>query len=159
MRRVPRVSDRFCSAAAVRSALAALLTVSALLLWRGREAGVAPWLTFGGPLLELASPLPGERLPITAVELLVTFPNERVVADTFRCLLNGADVTGRLTLAENGAGGTLFPLREGRNTLRVEVFGRSLFDDRVIEDALEIEFETHPLPPFDRARAAPAGMA
>jgi hypothetical protein len=159
MRRVSPLSDRFCRVPALRSALAAVLAASALLLWRGREAGVAPWLTFGGPLLELASPLPGERLPITAVELLVTFPNERVVSDTFRCLLNGSDVTGRLTLAENGAGGALFPLREGRNTLRVEVFGRSLFDDRMIEDALEIEFETRPLPLFDRALAAPAGLA
>jgi hypothetical protein len=152
-----RIRNR--AAPAVRSVVGCLLAASALLLWRGSGAGVASWFTFGGPLMELASPLPGERLPITAVELLVTFRNERAVADTFRCLLNGADVTALLTLAQNGAGGTLFPLREGRNTLRVEVFGRALLGDRIVEDALEIEFETRPLPHFDRARADPAQLA
>ena len=89
--------------------------------------------------------------------MLVEFPDrERVIPGTLRCLLNGADLTGGLTRGDNGAAGSLYPLREGRNLLRIEVFGKGRWTDRWVEDFVEIEFETRPLPSFDLASPDPA---
>jgi hypothetical protein len=55
--------------------------------------------------------------------VVVRFPEiERVAPETFRALLNGADVTDAFTTGENGAYGRLFALLDGENVLRVEVF-------------------------------------
>ena len=93
---------------------AALLTVA---LW--------PSLPPNGPiLLEVLSPTPGATVDLGGVELLVRFTPEGAASETFRVLLNGADVTDLLTTGENGAYGKLVGLLPGENVLRLEVFGR-----------------------------------
>ena len=83
----------------------------------------------GPPLLDLRSPAQLAWRPLGQVEVLVRFPDEkRVRPETFRCLLNGVDVTHQLTVGANGAGGSIFPLAEGTNVLRVEVFGEGYWD-------------------------------
>jgi hypothetical protein len=75
------------------------------------------------PLLELESPQRGEVVGAEGLEVVVRFPViERVAPETFRVLLNGADVTEDFTTGENGAYGRLFGLLDGENLLRVEVF-------------------------------------
>ena len=102
-----------------RRAAAVVLTAAALAL----GAGAAWWATH--PLLEVAAPPDQERVGLEGVEVLVRFARERVEAATFRVLLNGADVTGELEVATNGASGRLVGLLDGPNHLRFEVFGRS----------------------------------
>lgn len=107
---------------------------------------------FGGPLLELRSPAGGQILPQGGVDVLVRFPDaERVAHETFRCLLNGRDVTRELTRGENGAVGSLIGVRDGENLLRVEVFGRSVWLSRFLEDSVEVTFRVRPLATMDRA--------
>ena len=72
-------------------------------------------------------------------------------AETFRCFLNGRDVTEGLTRGANGAAGSLLGAIEGPNRLRVEVFGRPWWGGGWFEDAVEITFHVRPLPYFDRA--------
>jgi hypothetical protein len=58
------------------------------------------------PLLELESPQRGEVVGAEGLEVVVRFPViERVAPETFRVLLNGADVTEDFTTGENGAYG------------------------------------------------------
>ena len=73
--------------------------------------------------LELESPKVGEVVGTRGLEVVVRFPEiGRVAPETFRVLLNGADVTEAFTTGENGAYGRLFALLDGENVLRVEVF-------------------------------------
>ncbi len=59
------------------------------------------------------------------VQVLVEcLDQERVLPETFRCLLNNRDITDRLTLGRNGAGGQLYGLVQGSDLLGFEVFGR-----------------------------------
>jgi hypothetical protein len=77
----------------------------------------------GPSLLELESPRVGEVVGTGGLEVVVRFTEvERVAPETFRVLLNGADVTEVFTTGENGAYGKLFALLDGENLLRVEVF-------------------------------------
>lgn len=110
-------------------------------------------LAFVGPaLVEIRLPAPGQQVPVGAVEVLVGFPDsQRVAVDTFRCLLNDDDITDRLTLGSNGAGGSLVGLVAGPNRLRFEVFGRSWWGPRFVQEAHEIAFEVRPIPYLDRA--------
>jgi hypothetical protein len=86
-------------------------------------------LVTGPPLLEVRAPAELAWRPLGQVDVLVRFPDEaRVRPETFRCLLNGVDVTAQLTVGSNGAGGSIFPLVVGRNTLRIEVFGEGYWD-------------------------------
>ena len=97
-------------------------------------------LFLGGPLLELRSPGPEGWRPLGGLQVLVHFPRQdRVAPETFRCLLNGEDVTSQLSVGRNGAGGHVYPLREGRNELRVEVFGRGWWPERYFLDATRVE--------------------
>jgi hypothetical protein len=117
-------------------------------LWQGTQRV----LLFGRPLLELQTPRAEQIVPPGGVSVVVRFPaSERIDADSFRCTLNGEDVTDRLTQARNGAAGTLMPQSEGENHLRVRVLGRSWWSDRYFEDAEEIRFRVRGLPSFDRA--------
>jgi hypothetical protein len=50
---------------------------------------------------------------------------DRTASSSLRCLLNGIDVTERLTLGGNGAAGSLWAQRDGPQTLRIEVFGQT----------------------------------
>ncbi|MBW2416229.1 MAG: hypothetical protein JRG76_17150 [Deltaproteobacteria bacterium] len=73
--------------------------------------------------------------------MVVSFPAfDRIAPGTFRCLLNGTDVTHQLTLGTHGAAGSVFPLREGENSLRVEVYARGLWLAQFFEDAVDIPF-------------------
>jgi hypothetical protein len=124
-------------------------------LWQS-QGSIARAVWIGQPLLELRHPVQGDRVPLGGLAVVVEFPDrDRVIPGTLRCLLNGTDLTGGLTRGDNGAAGSLYPLREGRNLLRIEVFGKGRFGDRVVEDFVEVEFETGPLPAFDLAQRRP----
>jgi hypothetical protein len=132
----------------------ALVTVACLALYTkpslARQGLRAAF--FGRPLLQVTSPARGQILSQSGVEVLVRFPRaERVAPGTFRCLLNGRDITRELTRGENGAAGAVLGAQEGENHLRVEVFGRGAWLDRFYEDAEEVTFRVRPLPFFDRA--------
>ncbi|MCZ6568671.1 MAG: hypothetical protein O7B23_00720 [Deltaproteobacteria bacterium] len=129
-------------------ALAALALTGA-----GAGLGAAErWLLLGRPLLEFRAPKAGQVVPVGSIEVIIGFPAaERVVVETFRCLLNDQDVTQHLTLGRHGAGGSLQGLLEGENRLRVEIFGRGWWPGRFLEDARELTFRVQPLPTMDRA--------
>jgi len=111
---------------------------------------LAPRVVLGRALLDLRS-APPEVVPPGGVAVVVHFPDtSRVLADTFRCVLNGKDVTSLLSVGGNGAAGSVFPLRVGENRLRVEVFGRGWWPGRWYEDAVEVTFRSRPLPPLDQ---------
>ncbi len=142
--------------------LLALGALAALAL-TGAGAGlraVERWLLLGRPLLEFRAPRAGQLVPVGSIEVIVGFPAaERVVVETFRCLLNDQDVTQRLTLGRNGAGGSVQGLLEGENRLRVEIFGRGWWPGRFLEDARELTFRVQPLPTMDRAEVTRARQA
>ena len=122
-----------------------LLVFACLLLigsWEDtRTARLRRALFVGWPLLEVASPasdLEGWR-PLGGIEVVVRFPSEqRVAPETFRCLLNGRDVTEQLSVGRNGAGGHVYPLQEGTNELRFEVFGRGWWATRYFLDGVDV---------------------
>lgn len=129
-------------------ALAALALTGA-----GAGLGAAErWLLLGRPLLEFRAPKAGQVVPVGRIEVSIGFPAaERVVVETFRCLLNDPEVTPQLTLGRNGAGGSLRGLLEGENRLRVEIFGRGGWPGRCLEDARELTFRVQSLPTMERA--------
>ncbi len=142
--------------------LLALGALAALAL-TGAGAGLRAaerWLFLGRPLLEFRAPQAGQVVPVGSIEVIVGFPAaERVVVETFRCLLNDRDVTQHLTLGRNGAGGSVQGLLEGENRLRVEIFGRGWWPGRFLEDAHELTFRVQPLPTMDRAEVTRAREA
>jgi hypothetical protein len=81
------------------------------------------------------------------LEVMVRFTaQERVAPETFRVLLNGADVTESFTTGENGSVGRLHGLLDGENRVRAEVFGRSrLAPWLLVEQAHEVRV-THRRP-------------
>ena len=132
------------------------LALLALLLASGAGPGPLQQLHFGGrSLLAVLSPEGDQVLAVGRVEVLISFSEERVLPETFRCLLNSEDVTERLSLAANGVAGKLHGLVEGENRLRFEIFGESLWPGRYLEEVREIRIQVAPLPPLDRARLAP----
>jgi hypothetical protein len=105
-----------------RKRLHCLWIVGAGLVGLGVVATLA-FLGSGPSWLELESPKVGEVVGTRGLEVVVRFPEiERVAPETFRVLLNGADVTEAFTTGENGAYGRLFALLDGENVLRIEVF-------------------------------------
>ncbi len=142
--------------------LLALGALAALAL-TGAGAGLRAaerWLFLGRPLLAFRAPQAGQVVPVGSIEVIVGFPAaERVVVETFRCLLNDRDVTQHLTLGRNGAGGSVQGLLEGENRLRVEIFGRGWWPGRFLEDARELTFRVQPLPTMDRAEVTRAREA
>jgi hypothetical protein len=110
--------------------------------------GVALWpsLPPNGPLLmEVVSPAPGAAIGLEGIELLVHFPPETVATETFRALLNGADVTDLLTTGENGSYGQLLGLLPGDNLLRLEIFGRVPGSERrLFEQSREVRVRMRP---------------
>ncbi len=137
-------------------ALAALALTGAGARLRAAER----WLFLGRPLLEFRAPQAGQVVPVGSIEVIIGFPAaERVVVETFRCLLNDRDVTQHLTLGRNGAGGSVQGLLEGENRLRVEIFGRGWWRGRFLEDARELTFRVQPLPTMDRAEVTRAREA
>lgn len=117
-----------------------------------RPGGPERLLRFAGPLLRLenpsasGAPASGVVMPMGGVPILVRFQGEgRVLPDTFRCLLNGTDVTHLLTVGVNGVAGTVYPLREGQNQLRVEVFGKTFWSGQYLQDSFELPIQARPL--------------
>ena len=105
-----------------------------------------PSLPPNGPvLLEVLSPLPGAAIGLDGVEVLVQFPQAVAASETFRALLNGADVTELLTTGENGCYGKLLGLLPGDNVLRLEVFGRVPWSsDQLFEQSREVRVRMRP---------------
>ena len=110
--------------------------------------GIALWpsLPPNGPvLLDVVSPEPGATIGVDGIEVLVQFPTDAVAAETFRALLNGADVTDLLTTGENGCYGQLVGLLPGDNLLRLEVFGRVPWSEgRLFEQSREVRVRMRP---------------
>ena len=99
-------------------------------------------LFLGAPLLEIRSPQPAQLYAPGGVPVLVAYLDaERIAPGTLRCLLNGRDVTHQLTLGSNGAAGRVYPAREGRNSLRVEIYAQGFWTSRYFEDSIEIDFQ------------------
>ena len=123
---------------------------------------VTPSLPPDGPtLIEVLEPAPGATVGLEGVELLVRFPTsplgELAVSETFRALLNGADVTDSLTTSENGAYGQLSGLLEGDNVVRLEIFGRTPWSrDSLFEQARELRVRMRPPRSLDQARGPEA---
>lgn len=111
-----------------------------------------PALPPHGPrLLEVLLPVPGAPVGLGGFELLVRFPPEIAVAETFRALLNGADVTDQLTTGENGSQGRLVGLLPGDNRLRLEIFGRVPWaTDHLFEQTRELRIRMRPPLDLDR---------
>jgi len=141
---------------AVLSGLAAgaagILLVAALgVLWRcGGSLHRALWL--GRPLMQIQALERGAIVPQEGLLLRVSFSEPSLVAtETFRCELNGVDVTARmLNLDATGVSGPLHPLHEGVNTLRVGVFGSGWLGGWV-EDVIELEVRARTMLYWDRA--------
>jgi hypothetical protein len=118
---------------------------------------LGPSLPPAGPvLMEVVAPAPGAQIGVDGVELLVRFPSddplgESPLAETFRALLNGADVTDSLTTGQNGAYGQVSGLLEGENVLRLEIFGRTPWrPGSLFEQAREVRIRMRPPPNLDR---------
>ncbi len=114
-----------------------------LMLSRGNPSveQLSRGLVLGLPLIEVRSPRPGQLYAPGSLPVVVSFrPSERVAPGTFRCLLNGRDVTHQLSLGTHGAAGSVVPLREGENSLRVEVYARGFWPGRFFEDAVDVPF-------------------
>ena len=140
---------------ATGSLVTLLLLGAAALAWvgEGTFGERAHRLIFlGTPLIDVLRPSPGQQMPFGGVQVQVGFADgERVAVDTFRCLLNEQDVTHLLTLGSNGATGSVFGLVEGENRLRIEVFGKSWWSARYVQDARTVVFHVRPFPNLDRA--------
>ena len=110
-------------------------------------AVLALGVPIGSPLLRVEAPTPGAVVGPEGLEVMVRFTDEgRVAPETFRVLLNGADVTESFTTGENGSVGRLHSLLDGENRLRAEVFGRSrLAPWLLVEEGHEIRV-THRRP-------------
>ena len=115
-----------------------VLALLAIALW--------PSLPPNGPLLlGVVSPKPGITVGLEGIEVLVQFPEQGAAPETFRALLNGADVTDLLTTGENGSYGKLFGLLPGDNVLRLEVFGRVPWsDDQLFEQSRDVRVRMRP---------------
>jgi hypothetical protein len=135
--------------------LAGLALLAAVPSLRGH--GVK-YLLLGGALIEVSAPRAEQVLGQGGIPVLIRFTRlERTAAESLRCLLNGVDVTRRLTLGGNGAAGSLWAPRDGPQTLRFEVFGQSWWRGPYFEDAVEVTFEVRPNPSLDRADRSPRG--
>lgn len=107
---------------------------------------LVPSLPPRGPaLLRVVEPQPGAQVGLAGIALLVQFPPEVALSETFRALLNGADVTDQLTTGENGSLGRLVGLLPGENRLRLEIFGRVPWaPDRLFEQSRELRIRMRP---------------
>ena len=112
--------------------LLGLFAVTSIALCRRGVVPGASWSRFaylGPPLMRVEAPEREAEVAVGSVDVLIEFPGgERVVVETFQCLLNGLDVTESLTVGRNGAVGSIVGLREGENRIRLRVFGRSVVE-------------------------------
>ena len=117
-----------------------------------RAEALRATIYLGPPLLRVREPQPeGYRL-LGGADVLIEFSSQqRVAPETFRCLLNGRDVTDQLTVGRNGVAGSVAPLLEGPNTLRLEVFARSWWGGRYFQDSYELVLDARAPLSLDRA--------
>ena len=109
------------------------------------EEALSRALVLGRPLLELRSPEAGSSHAPGSVPVVVNIrSSERVAEGSFRCVLNGRDVTHQLTLGSNGAAGRVYPLRAGQNSLRIEIYAQGLWTPRFYQDAIDVSFRVRP---------------
>jgi len=122
----------------------AILGLVAIAVW--------PSMPPNGPvLLEVLSPAAGATVDLRGIEVLVRFASEDAAPETFRALLNGADVSEQLTTGENGSYGKLLELLPGDNVLRLEGFGRVPWNrDRLFEQSRELRIRMRPPTDLDR---------
>jgi hypothetical protein len=92
----------------------------------------AAWLVKGPVLLRVQAPTSDQTVGVEGVQVLVRFDLARTRPPTFRALLNGADVTRELEVADNGAHGSLHGLLEGDNELRFEIYGTGYWPDDLV---------------------------
>ncbi len=120
-----------------RIRITTLLAVVVVLAWSFGGDFLPPQ---GPVLLHVDAPVDGAVIGPDGLEVLVRFATrDRAAAETFRALLNGAEVTEDLTTAQNGAWGRLHGLLDGENVLRLEIFGRSWTgSDRLVEHVREV---------------------
>ncbi|MCP3985949.1 MAG: hypothetical protein GY723_16325 [bacterium] len=113
--------------------------------------GLGLFLLRGPNLLDVRAPERGPRVGIEGVEILVRFDPERARAASFRALLNGADVTQELDLAQNGAHGSLHGLLHGDNELRLQIFGEGYWPHGLLlEETRTYHIQFRPRLDFDR---------
>ena len=106
----------------------------------------------GPPLMRVEAPEREAEVAVGSVDVQIDFPGgERVVVETFQCLLNGLDVTESLTVGRNGAVGSIVGLREGENRIRLRVFGRSLWSGSFVDEEREFVVRVRPIPFLDVA--------
>ena len=105
-------------------------------------------LPLGPALLEVTAPQNGTVLGVEGLQVMVRFPyGDRTHEETFRVLLNGADVTDAFTTGDNGAFGELYAFLDGDNFLQVGVFGDSWWlGGRRVEHTRAVHFRVrHPI--------------
>ena len=114
--------------------------------------GLRGTVYLGPPLLQVREPRLQPFRLLGGADVLIEFSSQdRVAPETFRCLLNGRDVTDQLTVGRNGVAGSVAPLLEGSNTLRLEVFGRSWWGGRYFQDSHELVLDARAPLSMDRA--------
>lgn len=158
-----QVATRVVRAFVTGALVTPILLFGAALAWVGEGSfteRTERLIFIGNPLIEVQRPTPGQEIPFGGVEVRVGFAEgDRVALDTFRCLLNGRDVTDLLELSAAGATGSIFGLVEGENRIKIEVFGRSWWSERHFQDARTVVFHVRPYPNMDRAFGAPMDRA
>ncbi len=116
------------------------------------RAELAGFVYLGPPLMRVESPERGAEVAVGSVDVMIEFPGgERVVVETFQCLLNGQDVTDSLTVGRNGAVGAIVGLREGENRIRLRVFGRSVWSGSFVDEERDFVVRVRPIPFLDVA--------
>ena len=118
----------------------------------GAREAVLRWAFVGAPLMEVQTPVSETVIAVGAIDLMVSFTGgPRVAVETFQCLLNGQDVTAGLTLARNGAVGSLVGLHEGENQIVLRVFGRTWWGEDFVEEKRALIVRVRPVPFMDVA--------
>ncbi len=99
-------------------------------------------IPLGPRLIEITDPAPGHTRSNEAFEVFVRFPAaDRVRPDTLGVWLNGAEVTGSFSVAENGAIGEVVLLVDGENSLEAAVFGAPWWaPERLVEHRVQLSF-------------------
>lgn len=116
------------------------------------RAELVQFAYLGTPLMRVEAPEHGAEVAVGAIDLVIEFAGgERVVVETFQCLLNDLDVTESLTVGRNGAVGEIVGLREGDNRIRLRVFGRSLWSGRFVDEERDFVVRVRPIPFLDVA--------
>lgn len=125
----------------------ALLGLCGLLL----AAGLVGLLLLGPALLRVQTPVGDPQVGIEGVEVLVRFDAARARSATFRALLNGADVTDELEVAQNGVHGSLHGLLHGDNELRLEIYGEGYWPPGLLlEETRTYHIQFRPRLDFDQ---------